>query len=206
MDPDLISKALDAIEAGDSAGAISILKSLIASAAGASPSEAPPPGDPVTESAEPASTDPSAPPDPKKNPAAYSAFMQLSKANDGLVTLAARVAELEAERAAEDLVVRRDLIADLVKLSAETPATAWQGDAAKLVPCKRLSAEPIAEMRARVAALKAARPKSIAIEPPLTSAPDITALSKAELKACKDRGLDPAEYIMLKQNAVKRIG
>ena len=204
MDPELITKALDAIEAGDSASAIAILKQLIASAASDGDSVPPTPGDPVTESSDTPPTDPSVPEKPKANPAAYSKeIATLTTLNESLAT---RLAALESERAAEDLEVRRELITELVKMGYELPATAWTGDPAKRTPCKRLTAEPIAEMRARVAALKAARPVALSnLEPPITGAPDITTLSKAELKACKERGLDPAEYVVAKQNAVRRI-
>lgn len=156
VDPKLIKEALDALEAGDSAKALEILKALIASAAGAEV-EAPPAADPVEESADP--------PAPSDEPLEQA---RAAGTPDELATLRAEVAALSAERDARDLDERRGLVARLVVLGAETPATAWSGDAARRQPCERLAREPLGSLRARVAALAAARPANAQHEPPVS--------------------------------------
>jgi hypothetical protein len=63
-----------------------------------------------------------------------------------------------AERSALDASSRLELVGELVKLGAELPATAWEGNPEDRKPCSRLVAEPVEAMRSRVAALRAARP------------------------------------------------
>ncbi len=115
------------------------------------------------------------------------------------VELAAERAKVAKDRAALEAGERRTLVAQLVKLSIEIPATAWEPDADGVptqTPCKRLAAEPIDELRDRVAKLSAARggrelgdggPK------PPTGA-GAHGLSERELTMCRDRNVDPAVY------------
>jgi len=155
MDPKIIKDALDALEAGDSGKALEILKSLIASAAGA-PVEAAPAAepDPTEESADP----PAAP--------AGAALRRTPAADAETIKLRAEVARLAADLDARDLAERQTLVGRLVVLGAELPATAWDGDPEKRVPCERLSREPIETLRARVEALAAARPAPRRNAPP----------------------------------------
>lgn len=74
----------------------------------------------------------------------------------------ARLALLDAERATRETAERRALITELVALGAEIPATAWVNDA----PAPRLASEPLADLKVRVAALRAAKPASAEIRPP----------------------------------------
>jgi hypothetical protein len=101
MDPEIIKGALDAIEQGDSAKAIEILKGLIASAAsgGASAASPPPPSDDGAAAAA-AAPPGDAPGDDKKPVDDKAAKAPMAAAADPLMTLAARVQALEAERAA----------------------------------------------------------------------------------------------------------
>lgn len=78
---------------------------------------------------------------------------------------AAELAELRSDKAKADASERRSLITELVALGAETPATAWANGA----PTARLAAEPLPELRERVAALRAAKPAA-APHPPVTGA------------------------------------
>lgn len=74
-------------------------------------------------------------------------------------------AELEAfraERAERETAERRSLVTALVAIGAETPATAWFNDA----PTARLSAEPLDDLRSRVAALRTAKPAAGHTPPP----------------------------------------
>jgi phage I-like protein len=72
------------------------------------------------------------------------------------LALEADRAKLEADRAKLEASERRGLVADLVKLGVEIPATAWS-DQKGTVPVKRLADEPLPDLRSRVAALRAAR-------------------------------------------------
>lgn len=80
--------------------------------------------------------------------------------------------EVRAARAAE----LRSLVTDLIALGAETPATAWSNNA----PAARLAAEPLDTLRARVLALRAARPTGTEVRPP--TAPQDSDLSDADRK------------------------
>lgn len=86
----------------------------------------------------------------------------------------AELAAFRAEREAKNTAERRELITDLVRLGAETPATAWQNDA----PVDRLASEPLASLRSRVEALRVAKPKAAEPRPPVAS--DTDDLSDAE--------------------------
>jgi hypothetical protein len=168
MDPELLKKALEAIKNGDGDAAASILESMIVAAA--SGDAAPPPADDA--GALDAAADPPPPTDEER--AALAALRKhtkrstLGEAVQELSAMAAERAALAAERDALELDERRGLIAGLVKLGAETPATAWEGEADKRVPCKRLASEPIADLRARCKALGAKAPPK-EITPPATS-------------------------------------
>lgn len=74
----------------------------------------------------------------------------------------AELIELRAERQQRQDAERRALVGELVALRAETPGTAYAEGA--LVP--RLASEPLAAMRERVAALRAAAPREAAVSPP----------------------------------------
>ena len=62
----------------------------------------------------------------------------------------AELEKLRAEQNARETAERRSLVTELVALNAETPATAWSNGA----PVARLAAEPLPELRSRVAALR----------------------------------------------------
>lgn len=105
-------------------------------------------------------------------------------------------AAVNAQRATIELTSRRALIAELVKLGVETPATAWQGEIEKRVPVVRLSTEPLDEMRARVGQLKAAKGTSRETRPAVTDATVVT-LSAVERENLKARGVSETEYTRL---------
>jgi phage I-like protein len=193
MDPkvirEVIRKALDAIEAGDESAALQILKELIASAAGAAPEPEEPPA---------AEASPDMPPEEQTALAALAreacTLTGHSSAGEALEALRALYAERAqraqtdaAEAAARELSSRRELVGELVKLTVEYPSTAW-ADAEKRIPCKRLSDEPIADLRARVATLRALRkgqPASKA-EPPVRLGSDFTDHERALVKGMND--------------------
>lgn len=160
MDPEQIKAAIAAVKEGNAEAALTILEEMIAAAAGAAPS-APPEGEGLEQ--EPDMTE------AKELSVALRAFTGLTKATEIAAEfrrLSATVETIKAERDALDLETKRELVGELVTLGAELPATAWEGDPEKRVPVKRLSAEPVADMRKRVAALRAAAPPPAPIRPP----------------------------------------
>jgi len=182
MDPKLITAALDALESGDAAKALEILKGLIASAAGA-PAEAPadaPAEAPVSESTDTPPDDEDETRPPAQATAGAPAGVSALSADE-----AAELATLRADRIERDLAARRELVAGLVQLGAETPATAWQGDAKKRLPVKRLADEPLAELRARVAALRSAAPRQAVARRPDVAASELTEGEQRQLAAFK---------------------
>jgi hypothetical protein len=159
VDPEKIKAALEAIKNGDAEAALALLEEMIAAAAGGGDvpaEEAPPPDAALAEVAEPAADE--------EQKAMAAALIKLTgcvsagEAVAQITQLKARVDALDAERAVLDLSARRELVAELVKLGIEVPATAWQGKPEERKPVKRLADEPLSELRARVAILRATRP------------------------------------------------
>lgn len=222
MNAELVKKALDAIAAGDSDAAMAILQDMIA---GAAAPEAAPESSPEGASAPPEAmaVEPGAGDDEedddeelgvdKKTMAAAAreaialtgktnlgeAMAELARRSKLAVEQDKREQKLAADRAKLEINERRELVAQLVKLGAETPATAWSADDAKK-PCKRLAAEPIDDLRERVKLLSAGR-RGLAdkVTPPVRSttggsAPvDVSELSETTLSRCRAKGVDPAK-------------
>jgi hypothetical protein len=204
MDPDKIKAALEALKNDDGAAAIALLEELIVSMASG---EAPPADAP----AEPLADAPDAPKQEDEQVAA-TALMRLTGASSvGEALLAcdqikARLDKDESDRAAADRVARRDLVAELVRLGVEFPATAWAGDAEKRVPVKRLADEPLDELRARVELHRRAprasarQPASGAAAPAgdgskqITTPHGVITLSKGELANCAQYGANVEQY------------
>lgn len=121
-------------------------------------------------------------------------------------------AKLAAERAALEAGERRKLVADLVKLGAETPHTS--GLASNTV-CKRLADEPLDELRARVVALSK-RPANAAPRAATTDEQTRSIevngkrveLSARELAFCAETGAKPEVYAAnkIKRSAARRGG
>jgi len=203
MDPAKIKAALDALVAQDYEACAQILQDVIVQAA--SGGEEPPadaPADISGETLDAPVEDPLAP-KPEEKVAALSQLRTLTgKASLGeiLVALSAWKDDRDAADLAQaklDEGARAELVNKLVKLHAETPGTAW-ADPAKKIPAARLSAEPIAELRSRVSALRvlaSASPKPApGAKPPVTAAGEgrivktsrgDVALSASEIKNCE---------------------
>lgn len=100
------------------------------------------------------------------------------------------VAELQAERAARESTERRELVAELVKLGRELPATAWSDDEAT-TPRGSLGTMPMPELRERVSAFAklGAMTFGQASKPPAAADAAIT-LSPSALERAKARGVD----------------
>jgi phage I-like protein len=214
MDPEKIKAALAAIESGDAEAALSILKDMIAAAAGGGEDSDPEaaPVEPLAEAAdeEPAEDDPSKPADEMSALSVLTSLTGKASVSEAATVLrghVARVEQIDREHKALDLSARRGLIAELVKLNVETPATAWEGDASKRMPVKRLADESIESMRARVDHIKRTRPASH--EAPTVDEGDVAAevktLSAATLKQIKVKGMTPEEFIHARRSAVRRV-
>jgi len=212
MDPEKVKAALEAIEAGDAAKALELLKGMIAAAAGGGEESASDPPAAASEALAEGAEPPPEKPEDEEAAASKAALAKLSKLTgkssageavavvEGVLT---RLAKIEAREAALELSARRELIADLVRLGKEYPSTAWEGDPEDRKPCKRLASEPIEDLRARVALYKQHEPAG-SPAPPERAAPDATKLSKQELAACKARGIDPKDFAERKASAVRR--
>lgn len=130
---------------------------------------------------------------------------EISEAVTEIETWKASHLELEQKRAvlAQERTTlegseRRKLVGELVKLGAETPATAWADDDAK-TPAKRLVDEPIAELRSRVTKLAAAK-RSVKDPVPPTAVAGATDLTPEQLKICADTGCKPEVFAALRKS------
>ncbi len=217
MDPELVKKALELIASGDEKGALELLKQAVASAAGgggADPAAAAALADPAAPGAEPK-------PDPEL--AALTALSRELVSLSGRSTpgeaasffrdLVTNATAANARHAALELSERRGLVARLVACGAETPATAFkvgtdgvvpEGDAAEL--SARLASEPIAELRARVPVIEAARGVTSQAAPPVGK-PRVTGtlrkLSRAEEDFCKRHNLTREQFEARKSEAAR---
>jgi len=178
MDPDKVKAAIDAIEGKDGGAAVEILKGMLVDAAGdgevqeETPAEEAPAEEALAEGADEEPVELASDEAPgeeeeeeEKELKALSANLRrltgaasTADALDTIKALGERAAKIDAEQAALDTRIRRDLVTDLVKLGVETPATAWEGDAKDRKPVTRLSAEPLKDLRARVKIMRSARP------------------------------------------------
>lgn len=217
MNAEDVKKALAALKEGNADAALALLESLVASAAsGDAGGDAG--GEPAASAADAALAEgadaPAPKPEDEEETVAAKALKTLTgtkslgEAIESLKTMTATVETLRAESAAIELSSRRELIAELVKLGIETPATAWEGKPEDRKPCKRLNAEPVAELRERVKLLKIANPDrgTRGPEAPRASAKSVTKYSRQVLADIKKRGLTIEEFEELKANAVNRHG
>jgi hypothetical protein len=197
MNPEAIKTALDAIEAGDEAAALAILKEMIAASASGDEPAPTAEGEALAETPEPA---------PEEEGAALAALTKRFAAQQKqIAVLLAKVQSTDAANAAVELTERRALVADLVKSGAEFPAHAWQKDdkgEPTTTPSKRLLDEPIAELRSRVAAHKAAGPRG-ALTPPESGVSEIK-LSKDEQAYCKKHDLTPEQFAAKKASSARK--
>jgi phage I-like protein len=208
LDAETIKAALDALEAGDGAAATEILKQLIAEAAsgGASDAASEEPADGAESEAPTASQDAALVAAGRMAmtltgaPNAGAAVEQLTRIVQAAKDLEAREEQLAADRAALEADERRGLVVQLIKLGAETPATAWTGEDAKTV-CKRLADEPIAGMRARVKTLSATARKPKTPPPSSENGVDANGLTPDEARICAATKCDPKVFLSLKKRA-----
>lgn len=182
-----VQAAIAAIESGDAEAMKAVLTDILAAMASG---EAPDESESTDAPADDAPANAQEPPDEEAN----AVIRSLQETVNGLL----------AEKESRELDERRGLIAELVKLGVETPATAWSGKPEARMPCKRLASEPVAELRSRVAAMAAVRGVNVGSVPagakPPAKGPE---LSKKELEACRKRGIDPQEFAARKAAAVR---
>lgn len=167
VDPEQIKAAIDALTDGTIAKALGldaaatpqdILDAVTATVAALGPAAGAP--DSVADNAVPESPDAPVANQLKRDlkcatlAEAFAEIARLQKVDAGLV----------AERAALEGAQRVELVASLVKLNGETPATAW-ADPDQRIPCDRLAKESIDSLRTRVVALRAL-PARVAVTPP----------------------------------------
>lgn len=143
------------------------------------------------------------------------AIAELARRSAVAVELEARERSLAEDRAKLEGSERRQLVATLVKIGVEIPATAW-GDDKGTVPCKRLADEPIADLRARVALLsKTPDAKARAdIRPPAGTAANgdrefvvngqTVTLSARELDTCRAKKIAPEDYAKTRAGILAR--
>jgi phage I-like protein len=152
MDPNQVQAAIDALVAQDAEAALAILRDMIATLAGG---EAP-------KASEPEASDEAPEDAPPEGAAAMAALSKLfGAATPGELVELARAAKASADEvdkanALLEFGARQSLVASLVKLGAEIPATAWEGAPENRKPCVRLMSEPLESLRGRVQALGAA--------------------------------------------------
>jgi hypothetical protein len=181
-DVEAAKAALASVEAAPSEPAPDAPASEPESAPADAPSEEPAP-EVVAEA--PAAEEPAPAPAPEAQPSALeSELRSITGASDNAGALAV-VRSLLTARDNAVAAERRSLIASLVELGAETPATAWRSNA----PVERLASEPLESLRSRVASLRGARPTAPAVNPPATGEgaySDLTDLERAEAEKIKD--------------------
>jgi ribosomal protein L12E/L44/L45/RPP1/RPP2 len=222
MDPEQIKALIEAIKNQDGDAALKIAEAMLVSAAGGGSDDLPAGGDgaesdPLAASAEPT------PPTPDEE--ALDATLTLLTGAAGpaerytyLTKLVEERAKLAERTATLELSSRFELVAELVKFGVEFPSTAFVGDPADRKLVARLSAEPISELRDRVATVKQARGAQIA--PPtrkpetpaggraFTTSHGVVTLSASEVKNCVESGAKPEAYAENKaiREAARRKG
>lgn len=121
----------------------------------------------------------------------HDAVAEIKRWKASHLKLEAEQAKLSAAHAVLESKERRQLVGALVLLGAELPATAW-ADQAGTEPVKRLADEPIAELRARVATLTAAKPAVQSDPKPAQATPESEEEPVPEriVAGWKSKGLD----------------
>lgn len=183
MTPDQVKKIMAALEANDVDALAAVCKELLAAAASGGEAPAEPAGGEAL--GDTAQTPPA-----EEEPAAQLAALTVQLTDlrrvqsETIAALTSQVRTLTDERDATNQVERLALVGKLVKLCAETPATAWSGDPEKRVVVKRLQDESIASLRARVVALSA-NGVARGFTPPAEAEPEWTAAEQKALLGMK---------------------
>jgi phage I-like protein len=163
MNPETIKKAIEALKSEDAKAALAILEEMVMSAATGEAPESAPVGEAALGCAEAPKPEVGA---PEEKALSRELSRLTGKDSPGEIvevfrSMQASIRAIEADRKSLDDSARRELVGELVKLGAETPATAWLGNTADRVPVARLAGESVPEMRSRVAALRARTPNRV---------------------------------------------
>lgn len=219
LSPKLVSAALAAVASKDAKGALGVLQQILEALLGGSPDGASPSpadgggapdpaaaaSDPTATAAASASRDAEAASlagagrvamalTGKTDPA--EALAELTRRSKVAVELENREVALAAIRKTDEAAERRTLVASLIKLGVEIPATAWS-DAAGSVPVERLNREPIAEMRARVETLNTARGFARVTTPTPPGGSASFGLTPEQMQICVEMKVDPETFAKL---------
>lgn len=181
MNPETIKKAIEALKSEDAKAALAILEEMVMSAATGEQPEAAPVGEAALGCADPPKPEIGAP-EEKALSRELSALTGKQSAGEIVAvfrSMSERLGVIEADRAALDNSARVELVGELVKLGAETPATAWEGDTSRRIPVARLAGEPVLSMRSRVAALRARTPGRVEAPEVLTTEVKLSAAEEA---------------------------
>lgn len=173
-----------------------------------------PGAEPGASAGKPPAKEPPAKPEPAMNALARG-VIELFGGDAGSALRAVRAMHTEhmqrkADAAALEGVERRGLVADLVRLEVEVPATAWvdpEKTGADLVPVPRLATEDIVSLRKRVSLIKSTRGTRTRADgrPPAQEqhAPAKRALTRAEQAYCKRHGISAEEFEARKASAAR---
>lgn len=222
MNVDTVKQALDALASGDAEAALGILKDMIASAASgdadANTEDAPPPAGNggADEGTEAMAAAPAA--KPEDDAVAASRLMRLSGATSFVdavaevevwrashLELETERATLAKERATLESAERRKLCTELVTMGAEFPATIWADPLKPSALKPRWAKLSIGDLRSHVADQKAARGDKSGTLIRTPAGPAAHGLSDRELAKCKAKGVDPAKYAAIKNQANGKV-
>jgi hypothetical protein len=199
MDPDQVKAAIEALKNNDAAAALTILEALIVAAAGGNADAAADVADPLAVSAEPS-------PEEQALETTLTTLTGCAGPAERVVFLSKLIserAEHDKKVAALELSSRRELVGELVKLGAEFPSTAFVGEPKDGVLVARLSAEPLADLRARVGVVKASK-GAPNVPPARKAGTELVTLSAFDQAAAKKAGMTNEQFAEAKKNAVKR--
>jgi hypothetical protein len=169
MTPDEAKAAIEALKNGDGAAALAFIEAWLAAEVTDDPGDAGAAGAPPAAAGATAGNA-DAPPEMQ---ALARGVLELFGADAGAALTAVRAMKADADKRASDAALlegaeRRGLIADLVKLGVEVPATAWvdpEKTGAELAPVERLAKEDLPGLRRRVSLIKSTRAKQGASAP-----------------------------------------
>lgn len=208
MTPEMLQKALEALKTGDAEAAMALLEEAIVAQAAGEPAPEAPAEDVAVEAMADAPNDEESEDEKKKeeDPSAVAASILASVGASTIDEI--KSWKLAAEEAAKvkqgvELASRRVLVAELVKLGVEMPATAWSGDPKDRIPCERLSSEPLADLQKRVGVLRDAG-KGREVTPPARKTESAVQLSANERAECAKRGIDPEQFLARKRALLEK--
>lgn len=203
-----VQAAIDALAGGDGAAALEILKALLTEAAsgGSAGGGAPP-------AAAGATAGNAEEPPPEMAALARGVLALYSGLDAASALKAVESLKADADKRARDAAVlegveRRALVADLVKLGVEVPATAWvdpEKTGAELAPVERLAKEDLAALRKRVSIIRSTRGASPGHTPPAPEADPagVKPLTKSERAYIERHKITEAEFRSRTKGAVR---